>query len=68
MKVDISYFQECDRSGHFLSLEEKIRELVKANIWPIELVDDFGIVRAVCHNEEELREALKKLGFLKKES
>ena len=64
MIVKISYFRDWKNDGNGLNLEQRILAIILLGIWPVIILDDNGRVVAVCHDELELREALKRLGIL----
>ena len=61
MRVPLSYF--LNQAGNGMTLEERIRQTMKENDFPIILTTEQDVELETCNNEQELRLALGKRGI-----
>lgn len=62
IRVPLSFFSTQD--GNAMTLEQKILQLLRTGEWPIILTTENGEDLEVCHNEQELRVALRNKGIV----
>lgn len=61
MRVPLSYF--LNQAGNGMTLEERIRQTMKENDFPIILTTEQDVELETCNSEQELRLALGKRGI-----
>lgn len=62
MKVRLSYF--CEQDGNAISIEQRIRQIMDQNIWPVILTKETDEELETCNNVQELKTALERRGIL----